>query len=664
MTLPYRHDRDRIVDRRTLLGASTSAAALIYLTGCDLLSTDPEADGGQDGQPSGTTAGEAPMLAAMVEEGTLPPREERLPDNPLVVPTVDRIGTYGGTWRSLLISGQYIAWMDRQQHYDALVRYDPEWTEVIPDLAESYDINDDGAEYIFHLRSGIKWSDGEPFSADDIVFWYEAVLMNEELTPVKPTLLLSDGELPAVEAIDENTVAFRYNTPHGLLLRYLAGGAGDELVAKPRHYLEEFHKEFNPDRINDLVNEAGFDDWVQFFLDRADWSINPDLPVLSAWVVETPLLEGGSHIVAKRNPFYWKTDSEGNQLPYIDEIDYEVMTSLETALLKAQNGEFDMLDRHINTLQNKPVLAQTREPGNYEFFDMPSDLVNGATITLNMTQPNPVKREIYGNKDFRIGLSHAINRQEIIDTVYRGQGEPWQMSPREESGYYNEQLAKQYIEYDVDLANEHLDRAGYTERDGDGFRLGPDGNRITINLEATDQWDSPVLPDVAEMVATYWREVGVHSNPKNQSSSLLAARAEANEQDAMVDVDFGGINILMDPRAVFPHHGTEHFLPWIQWYESGGSDGEEPPEHVRRQMELYDRVRVTLDEEEQHRLMTEVVEIAAENFMLMGVVKPADGYGIVRNNVFNVPEWMYDSTGAWYATPGPTNPHQYFIETG
>src|SRR5690606_14004343 len=136
-----------------------------------------------------------------------------------------------------------------------------------------------------------------------------------------------------------------------------------------------------------------------------------------------------------RNPYYWKTDPEGNQLPYIDRIDYEVMTNLETALLKTQNGEFDMLDRHINTLQNKPILAQTRESGDYKFFDMYSELVNAATITLNMTQPDPVKREIYSNKDFRIGLSHAINRQEIIDTVYRGQGEPWQMSPRKESGF-------------------------------------------------------------------------------------------------------------------------------------------------------------------------------------------------------------------------------------
>jgi peptide/nickel transport system substrate-binding protein len=652
--------------RKSFITTAAAAGVALYLPGCDLLATDPESErdgsGGRGGRAGGgRTQKEAPVLAAQVKQGKLPPLRDRLPENPLVVEPVEQLGTYGGVWNSLLVSGEYIAWMDRQQHYDGLLRYDREWKGIIPDLAESYDVRGGGTEYEFRLRRGVKWSDGERFTADDVMFWYEDVFMNEELTPVPPTDFLSGGKPPKVEKVDDHTVVFRYETPHGLLPRVIAGGFGDELIGKPRHYLERFHKKYNPDGIKDLVDEARTDNWVQLFLTRADWSVNPDLPVLNAWVVTTPLGGGLDRIVAKRNPYFWKVDPDGRQLPYIDEIHYYVMENLEAALLKAQNGEFGQLDRHINTLRNKPVLARSREKGEYRFFDLVSELVNEAMITLNLTHKDAVKREIYGNKDFRIGLSHAINREEIIDAVYQRQGEPWQSSPRRESEFHNERLAKQFTEYDVAKANAFLDRAGYSERDDADFRLGPDGKRITIQLECTGQWDSLVLPDVAEFVTRHWRAVGIAAEPRVWNATLMASRTEANLQDASIDVDFGGLNILMDPRAVFPHHGTEHFLPWVQWYESSGQDGERPPAPMRRQMSLYNQIRTTIDADEQSAMMKEIIDIAADMFTLIGIVLPANGYGIVRNDFRNVPKQMIASTGAWYPTPGPSDPHQYFI---
>src|SRR5690606_9922704 len=122
---------------------------------------------------------------------------------------------------------------------------------------------------------------------------------------------------------------------------------------------------------------------------------------------------------------------------------------------------------------------------------------------------DPVKREIFQNKDFRIGLSYAINRQEIIDALYFGQSQPYQQAPRPESPVYNERLARQYTEYNVDLANEHLDQAGYTERDGEGFRLGPDGQRIVINGQSSTSDEGGDRVAVFELVKTYWAEVGI-----------------------------------------------------------------------------------------------------------------------------------------------------------
>ena len=122
-------------------------------------------------------------------------------------------------------------------------------------------------------------------------------------------------------------------------------------------------------------------------------------------------------------------------------------------------------------------------------------------------QPGPGPARIFNNKDFRIGLSHAINREEILDIVFVGQGEPYQAAPLPGTPFYDEEMAKQYIEYDVELANEYLDKAGFAERDGEGFRLGPDGGRISFPMEIMNFKQERI--DVLELVRNYWRDVGI-----------------------------------------------------------------------------------------------------------------------------------------------------------
>jgi misacylated tRNA(Ala) deacylase len=199
-------------------------------------------------------------------------------------------------------------------------------------------------------------------------------------------------------------------------------------------------------------------------------------------------------------------------------------------VLIGNNGEIDMQDRHIATLDNKAVFVDNAEKGGYGFFETVPASMNVQAIALNLTHKDPIKREIYQNKDFRIGLSHAINRQEIIDTIYVGQGQPWQLAPRPTSPFYNERLAKQYTEYNVDLANEYLDKAGYTERDAQGFRLGPDGKRIVIQVDV--QAISQNWIDTLELIKGYWAAVGIQMEPNVMDRSLMYTRKDSNEQDA------------------------------------------------------------------------------------------------------------------------------------
>jgi len=600
---------------------------------------------------------EAPGFAERVSSDELPPVEERLPENPMVVTPHERVGEYGGTWRTVLAGTGDASWLSRTIGYEHLVRVNPEWTEIVPNIAESFEVNEDATEYTFRLREGMKWSDGAPFTADDIMFWYEAVLMNEELTPSKPGWLTAGGEPVVVEKLDNTTVRFTFAAPQGLFLQQLAHVWGFEPTSTPRHYLERFHPEYN-ENLDALVAASGLDDWISLFEARNDPWANPERPSFLGWVVTSPLGEG-TRMVVERNPYYFKVDTEGNQLPYIDRVVYDIVEEGEVIILKAPNGEIDMDTRHVGGEQNRAVLVDNMERGDYRFVEVVSSDDNRAVIALNMTHKDPVKREVFSNKDFRIGLSHAIDRPEIIDLIYVGQGESKQPAPLPEAPFYNERLAKQYTEFDVALANEHLDRA-FPERDAEGFRLGPDGRRITFTVETF----SGSGADLLELVRGYWREVGIDAQVRESDRSLVTTRMESNEHDAVMYFGGGGLkDAFLDGRWYLPSYNWESaFAPaWAFWYLRAPG-GEEPPEAVREQFRLWDAIRATADEAEQVALMEQVLEIAADQFYAIGIASTVPGIGIVKNNFHNVPDSM-PSTGGAYNAPGPTNPEQYFISS-
>jgi peptide/nickel transport system substrate-binding protein len=625
-------------------------------------------------QPASSGELEAPMLAERVAAGDLPPLEERLPANPAVVEPFEGPGQYGGTWHSGLRGGQDNAWLVRIMGYDYLVRWDLNWETVIPNLAESFESNADATEYTFKLREGVKWSDGEPFTADDIVFWYEAVIADEEYEAIHPveSWLLAENEPVVVEKVDDYTVKFVFPAPNGLFLQRLATPSGDDPTRFPAHYCSQFHAKFNTENLDELVAENNATDWVNLFELKCGniegtpydsmW-YNADLPTLYAWEVTTPYGGNSTQVVAERNPYYWKVDDQGRQLPYIDRLEAEIGDDVQVLVLRALNGEIDMQDRHIASLDNKAVFADNMEASDYRFFDTIPSSMNTNAIAFNLTHKDPVKREIFQNKDFRIALSHAINRQEIIDVVYVGQGEPYQLAPRPTSPFYHEQLAKQYTEYDPDLANEMLD-AIYPEKNADGIRLGPDGNPIAFNVEV----DATQLDriNVLELIKGYWEAVGIQANIVAEDRSLLYTRKDGNEHDVAVWGGDGGLDVILEPRWYFPFSMESWYAQaWVTWYNNPSGEGaltapEEPSAAAQQQMELYDQIKASGDAAEQAELMNQILDIAAEEFYAIGISLGAPGYGIVKNTFHSVPS---PHPGAWlYPNPGPTHPEQYWME--
>jgi ABC-type transport system substrate-binding protein len=654
-----------MTDRRTVLrwgGATAATLAAGGLSGCGALSLEPDVP--QTPVQRGPKGPEAPMLAERVAAGDLPPVGERLPERPTVVEPVEGIGRYGGTFRSAMIGAISIYQAYTHTAYDALMMWDPEWTRPMPDLARSVEVGDGGRRFTFRLRPGTRWSDGHPFTADDILFAYHDVMSNPDLMGAPPPFMLSEGAPAELEKLDDHTFQWTFAQPNGLLLSSLASPEGYVFTLYPKHHLSRYHADYNPD-VAAEAEEAGFASWGNYFFSKVGqgyWDLprwqNPDLPTLSAWCVTSPF-GTGAQVVLERNPYYWKVDPEGSQLPYIDRVTFDVVGDPEVMLIKAANGEVEFPQSDIYTIRNKPVLAAGRERGGYHFVDAVTAEMNQISICLNQNTKDAALREIFALKDFRVALSHAINREEIITAVFQRQGEPWQLAPRRESPFFDEEMAKQYTEYDPARAEELLDAAGL-RLSGSGTRRSAAGRALRFEIAVVTQ--QPDQANTLDLIAGYWRRIGVDMRVRVMDRSLFYQLKGVNELDVTARTAGGGLlDALYDPRLFFPFNDEASWAPlWATWYLTGGAEGEEPPRSVRRQMEIYDRIRTTLDPERQYALMRDILAIARDDFYNFGVALPAPAYTIISDRLRNFPADY--PVSFYYPTPGPMRPEQFYYE--
>jgi peptide/nickel transport system substrate-binding protein len=513
----------------------------------------------------------------------------------------------------------------------------------------------------------MKWSDGVPFTADDILFYFNDMLLNTDLFPAPPTWFLAGGAPGVVEKLDDYTVQFTFSAPNGLFIQNLATPQQHHVVQQPKHYLSQFHAGYaDPDELAAMLQEAGVESWVDLFSQRGGWRaagpdtlwVNAELPTINPWMLVDAMNPSATQVRLVRNPYFYVVDSEGNQLPYIDEVIYNVGSEVETLVLQALNGEIDMQDRHIGTNANRAVFFDNQEAGGYHFYETVPSSSNVMTVSLNLTHLDPAKREIYQNLDFRIGLSHAIDRQEIIDVVYVGQGQPYQVAPRPQSPLYHERLATQYTEYDPDLANEHLDMV-VPDKDADGFRLMPNGERLVIAMEVIPTLQ-PEWTGALELIQDYWADVGIDMQLVVEDRTVFYERKAANQHDAGIWGGDGGLEVILEPRWYFPFSNESIYgEAWQYWFNNPNDErAEEPPEATQQQMELYNQLRATAAAEGQNALMTQILDIAAEQFYVIGIALPANGYGIVKNNMHNVPAAILQAY--LYPSPAPTNPETFF----
>jgi peptide/nickel transport system substrate-binding protein len=603
---------------------------------------------------------QAPMLDELVASGDLPPLEERLPANPLVVEPVESVGTYGGTWRSALRGGLDNAWIARTVAYDGLVRYDREWKEIIPNLAESWEVSEDSRTYTFKLREGLKWNNGSPFTSEDIAF---AVELFSEPTYGGGTFIKNPQNPVTVEIVDDTTFSLVFENPNGVIMDELASVNGLTLVSLSKQYCSQFYPPYNENAAEE-AQAAGFETWEAWMEDRCGWATetirwaNPELPFMNAWMIETPLTGDATRATFVRNPYYWKVDTEGNQLPYIDRLDMRVSDSLEEITLMALNGEIDFQDRHIATVANQPIFFDGQEQGDYRLgANIPSSM-NTLVLQFNLNHVDEKRRELFANKDFRIGISHLFDRQEIIDVVFTGQGEPFQAAPRPESPFYDEEMAKQYTEFDPDAAAAAFEAAGLV-KNGEFYSFA-DGTPLQVTIDLISSFRSEWV-DMMELMQLQLEAGGIDVELNNIDRTLYYDKRLVGDYDAQIWQGDGGLDVIQEPRYYMPS-GAESVwaFRWQAWYN--GSDpeiAEEPADWAKEQMELYTQLRAEGDPAVRDDLMKQILAIAKENFPVIGISLPGNGYYIAKNNMRNIAEPMLHAY--LFPTPGPYDPFQWYF---
>jgi peptide/nickel transport system substrate-binding protein len=564
--------------------------------------------------------------------------------------------------------------------YDAPVRWKRDYTGYEPGLAKAFEWSEDGKTITFHLREGVKWSDGEPYTTADLKFWWEDLAQNEDYKKVSIPWWArnSDGTPITMEFPDDFTWVLKFDQAQWIMPYVLAQGFWEwEPLMKPKHFLEQYHPKYNTSSAYEDLELQ--DDFVK----------TPGYPCLMAWCLKE--YDAGKTWLFSRNPYYWKTDTEGNQLPYIDELQVELVQDQETRNLRVLQGSYDCTFRGTDDPTNIPLLNEQAEAGNYHIVPGWS---NGAGAwpgwLINMdyheeqeydaateTDLSKETRELIRMKEFRKGLSIALDRQRLIDVVWEGIGTAQNFTISPQSPHFASDEGKAIFAewaaidstYDAEGAKALFDGIGFVDADGDGFRDLPSGKPFTLVIDHNDWGGERVTTAANEVYQKNLEEVGIKvliNNVIGQAEG--STRGNYGVGWVLRNTHASELDLWTYPDWVFPvrgsGEGSRAFPMQGYYYQTGGEDGWKPEDGspAARLQEIYRKGLQEPDEMKRHQLVWDAVRVYIEEgpFVIGGSGDQPQPV-VCKNNFMNVPE--YGVLGPWApGSPGNVNPEQFWID--
>ncbi len=557
------------------------------------------------------------------------------PDEPRVIEGIE-LGKPGGELR-MLIGRERETRFFNIYGYAHLIGFDPD-LNLVPDILSSYEV-EDGRIFTLHLRPGHKWSDGEPFTAEDFRFFWEDVATSEDLSFSGPSIeLVVDGELPKVEVLDDLTVRWSWSKPNRFFIPALAA-ANQLFIYRPAHYLKQFHQKYaDPEELKERIAANGARDWIQLFLrkDRLNDFDDPDMPTLQPWRLVTR--PPAQRFVAERNPYFHRVDSSGQQLPYIDKFILEIVDG-KLIPIKTGAGEVDLQARRL-VFKDYTFLKESEERSGLTTLLWPEARSAHLALYPNLNAEDPVWRGLFRDLRFRKALAMGIDRDAISQFLYSGLAQPSNNVILPESPLWMDELANECATFDLDKANQLLDELGLDQRGPDGIRLLPDGRPMEIVVENSGEDNEQ--SDVLELVTDQWKQIGFKIAAKPSDRQIMRSRVYAGTalMSMFFGIDNGVPTATLPPRDFAPtSQGDQLQWPkWGQYYETKGEAGEPPdlPE-AKQLMDLY-VAWTTASDERQVEIWQEMLKIYASQCYTVGLVSGVLQPVAARSTMRNVPE--------------------------
>lgn len=602
----------------------------------------------------------------------LPPVAERLPEEALVVAPYDEIGRYGGTLDALSNATEAGTSDFLSIRHVNFARFSDDLQTIVPNVAKGWEWNEDFTHLTFFLRKGHKWSDGAPFTAHDVKFWYDDLNFDENVIGKPKDFLLAGGEKMNVVVVDDQTVRFEMAAPKPGFLAHFANSYSQGF--QPKHFLGQFHPAVDANA-DANAQALGFENGyaaVNFYHGQSDWTDTPtpmlrDAELAAKLPAATqPTLEShvyiadtteGRKLVA--NPYFHQVDTAGNQLPYISEQDEVYINENEVRILKLVNAEVDYKSQSVQ-LPSAPLLLEGQEKGDYTVDLKPT--IAQVVFGFNVTSEDEAKRAVFSDVRFRRAMSHAINRPELNEVAYFGLGEPAAYMGFSPTPAFVDPKWKTYAtEFDLDGAKALLAEVGMKDNDGDGFLELPNGDKLVLNIQFSTQ-GGPAA--VMEFVAQNWSDAGIQTTIKEVTPDEYRSAQSANKLDVItwgkgqpVAIVLGNNELWVPPYENY--FGSRVGILWDKWIQTDGAEGVEPPKWAMEMMaDIETFQQAAPGSDVSNTVGAKLAATMAEQLIFIGTVQaPNPIYR--RNALKNFTEfktWSYE-----YYRTYPYRPTQWFL---